>query len=353
MAAVASHLEHRHIGPIAEVRDEVRATGPEIASLRPFVRQRQLARNRDQRIVVLVRSRQRHRTEKALRIGMAHRSEHVPHAARFDGLAGIHDRDGIAGLEDQTKIVRDEERRRPGARGQVLDQRDDAGFDRHVERGRRLVEDQEARVRQERHGDDDALLLAAGELMRIGAHDALGVGQAHGLDHVERSCARLLLRDFVVDQRHFHQLPVDQHGWVERGHRLLVDHRDFRAAKGAQLLAGERGHVAAVEADRAAGDFAGAGQIAHHRERDRRFAAAEFADEPHRLAGHDLAGEIHHRRNFAGAGEERDAEAVDFEDRFGHFRLPQSRNDCSRIASASRFRPSTKDIIASAGARAG
>ena len=34
----------------------------------------------------------------------------------------------------------------PGAPGQVLDQSDDAGFDRHVERGRRLVEDQEARV---------------------------------------------------------------------------------------------------------------------------------------------------------------------------------------------------------------
>ncbi len=34
-------------------------------------------------------------------------------------------------------------------------------------------------------------------------------------------------------------------------------------------------------------------------------------------------------------------------------RLLQSRSDCSRIASASRFRPRTKDIIASAGASAG
>ena len=55
----------------------------------------------------------------------------------------------------------------------------------------------------------------------------------------------------------------------------------------------------------------------------------------------------------ASAGEERNAETVDLEDGIGHAPLHQSRSDCSRIASASRLRPSTKDIIASAGGRAG
>ncbi len=76
---------------------------------------------------------------------------------------------------------------------QVLGQRDDSRLDRDVERGRRLVEDQEARVRQERHSDHDPLLLPAGKLMRIGAHDPLGIGQAHGLDHFEGASVRLLL----------------------------------------------------------------------------------------------------------------------------------------------------------------
>ena len=47
-----------------------------------------------------------------------------------------------------------------------LDQLDDAGLDGHVERRRRLVEEQQLRIGQQRHGDDDALLLAAGNLVR-------------------------------------------------------------------------------------------------------------------------------------------------------------------------------------------
>ena len=79
----------------------------------------------------------------------------------------------------------------------------------------------------------------------------------------------------------------------------------------------------------------------------------EFADEAHRLPAHDPAGKVHDRRDFCGPGEERDAETIDFEDGIGHRPLPQSRSDCSRIASASRFKPSTNDINARAGGSAG
>ncbi len=167
-----------------------------------------------------------------------------------------------------------------------------------------------------------------------------------------RLCASYL-RNPVMDQRHFHQLLTDQHGRVERSHRLLIDHGDLRPADASELGGRERGHVPPLEPDRAAGDPPDARQVAHHRQRDRGFAATGFAHEAHRLSGHHLAGEVHHRRDFAGPGEERDAQSVDFEDGFSHSHCPQSRSDCSRIASASRFRPSTKDMIASAGGRAG
>ena len=88
-------------------------------------------------------SRHRHRAEEALRVGVAHGAEHVADRARLDRLARIHHRHRVAGFEDEAEIVRDEQRRCAGAGGQVLDQRDDAGFDRDVERGRRLVEDQQ------------------------------------------------------------------------------------------------------------------------------------------------------------------------------------------------------------------
>ena len=55
--------------------------------------------------------------------------------------------------------------------------------------GGRLVEQQQRRVRQQRHGDDDALLLAARDLVRIGVHDPLRVGQRTARQHLERALA--------------------------------------------------------------------------------------------------------------------------------------------------------------------
>ena len=353
MAACALDLAHRHVGLVAQAFEEISAARPEVAALRALMRQRQLAGNGNERIVVLVRSRHRDRAEQALGVGVAHRAEHVADRASLDRLARIHHRHFVAGFEDEPEIVGDEQRRSAGAGGEVLDERDDARFHRDVERGGRLVEDEQLRLRQQRHRDDDALLLAAAQLMRIGAHDAVGIGQAHGLDHVDGAATGFVARDLVVDQRHFHQLPADEHGRIERGHRLLIDHRDLRAADGAQLRVREARHVAALEADRAIGDAPEPREIAHDRERDRRLAAARFADQSHRLPGHDPARKVHHRRNFRGAGEERDAETVDFEQGSRHALLRQSRSDCSRIASASRFRPSTNDISARAGGRAG
>ena len=49
---------------------------------------------------------------------------------------------------------------------QVVEQVDDLRLDRHVERGNRLVEQDQARVDGQRPSDPDPLALAAGELVR-------------------------------------------------------------------------------------------------------------------------------------------------------------------------------------------
>ena len=321
-----------------------------MAAFRALMRQWQLAGYRDQRVGILVRAGHRHREEQALRIGMADRAEDVRYRARLDRLAGIHHGHRIAGLEDEPEIVRDEQHRRAQASAQILDEFDDAGLHRHVERRRRLVEYQEFGVAQQRHRDHHALLLAARQLVRIGPHHPLGIGQPDRLDHFDRAPLGFGFAHLVVDQRRLHQLPADPHGWIERGHRLLIDHRDLGAANPAHFLLGERRDVASLELDLTLRHAADLRQIAHHRQRDGRFAASGFADESHRLTGHHLAGKIHHRGDFGRAREEGNAEIVDFEDRI-HRR--QSRSDCSRSASASRLSPRTNDIIASAAGRAG
>ena len=68
---------------------------------------------------------------------------------------------------------------------QVVEQVDDLGLDRDVERGDRLVEQHQPRVDRERARDADALALAAGELVRE-AVDVLGV-QPDALEQLARA----------------------------------------------------------------------------------------------------------------------------------------------------------------------
>ena len=63
------------------------------------------------------------------------------------------------------------------------------GLDGRVEAGRRLVEDQERRVLGERHRDDDALLHAAGELVRDSGHHRSRIGDLHARECLVRPLA--------------------------------------------------------------------------------------------------------------------------------------------------------------------
>ena len=55
-----------------------------------------------------------------------------------------------------------------------------------VERGGRLVGDQEIGLVGQRHGDHDALALAAGQLMRIAGEPRRRIGYADLRQHFER-----------------------------------------------------------------------------------------------------------------------------------------------------------------------
>ena len=86
------------------------------------------------------------------------------------------------------EVVRDEEVRDLALGLQLDEQVEDRGLHGDVERGGRLVADDEARLAGERARDRDALLLAARELAG-GWAQSVAVGEAHGLDQLVR-CAR-------------------------------------------------------------------------------------------------------------------------------------------------------------------
>ena len=74
---------------------------------------------------------------------------------------------------------------------QVAQQRQHLGLGGDVDRGGRLVGDQQARLAGERHGDHGALAQAARELPGIGVDALLGHRDADVAEQADRDVARL------------------------------------------------------------------------------------------------------------------------------------------------------------------
>ena len=181
--------------------------------------------------------------EQHLRVGVLRIGEDFGGLARFDDLALLHHRDVAGDLAHDAEIVGDEQQRHAELGLQVLEQREDLRLHGDVERGRRLVGDEQIGAVGERHGDHHPLPLAAGELVGIGAEARSGIGEAdlgQQRDHpvAGRGGAAAVQRDDLAD------LPLDRVQRIERSHRLLEHHRHAGAAHLAQLGVGHRQDVA-------------------------------------------------------------------------------------------------------------
>ena len=115
---------------------------------------------------------------------MSRIGEDVRHGPRFDDLALLHHDHVVGDAPDDIEIVGDEQHRHADLLLQVLEELQDLRLHGDVERGRRLVGDEEVRAVGERHRDHHALALAAGELMRIGAEALAGIGDADLLEQL-------------------------------------------------------------------------------------------------------------------------------------------------------------------------
>jgi hypothetical protein len=87
-------------------------------------------------------------------------SRAVEELLRRPGLhehAGVHHVHPLANPGDDAEVVRDHDQRRIPLDDELAEQREDLRLDRHVERRRRLVGDEELRLARERHRDHHAL----------------------------------------------------------------------------------------------------------------------------------------------------------------------------------------------------
>ena len=182
----------------------------------------------------------RDRAHQADRVRMRGFEEDVVGRALLDDARRIHHVHAVGVARHDPEIVRDDDQRDAEPARQVLHQFEDLRLDGDVERGGRLVGDDELRIAGKPDRDHHALAHAAGEMMRILFEPARAVRDADELEQFERARRRLLVGHLQMDEQRLHHLLADRQDRVERGHRLLEDHRDVAAAHLAHLLVGER-----------------------------------------------------------------------------------------------------------------
>ena len=140
----------------------------------------------------------------------------------FDDPAEIHDCDAIGDVPHDREVVRDEQIREVELLLQLLEQVDDLRLDRDVERGDRLVRDDEVRIDRDCACQSDALALASGELVRI-APGRIG-RQSDDLEQVANPPARLAPTREAVGPEWLADDATHAVARVERRVRILEDH---------------------------------------------------------------------------------------------------------------------------------
>ena len=118
------------------------------------------------------------------RIGVLRRLEQRQHVGLLHLAAPVLDDDAVGRLGDHAHIVGDHDQAHAVPGLQADQQIEDLLLDRHVERGGRLVGDQQLGIAGDRHGDHDALALAARHLVRVGFQPLLRLGNADRLEAV-------------------------------------------------------------------------------------------------------------------------------------------------------------------------
>ena len=226
----------------------------------------------------------RRRPHQLLGVGVLRIGENSRRLRGLDHASLLHHHHAVAIGRGEAEIVGDQDRRHAAAFGQFDDQVHHRFLRGDVEPCGRLVGDQQLRIAGQRQRDHHALTHAAGELERIGV---IALARPRDLDlfqRLDRLLAAIVAGRFHMLAQHILDLVADLTDRIERGARILEDHRDFAAAQVAHLCFGRGLDVNARKHHRAFGDLAGAIENPHHRVGCHRLAGAGLADDAQRLA---------------------------------------------------------------------
>lgn len=254
--------------------------------------------------------------EEGSRVGVAGVGEEFVDFRFFDDPSGVHDNHAVAVLGDESQVVRDEDGGGSHVFSHVAQEGEDLVLDGDVEGGGRLVGDDEFRFAGEGDGDDDALLHASREGVRVAFGDDFRAGDfdfGEEFQHVAPGfvgCAAAVLHDG------FGYLGADGAGGVEGVHRFLEDDAYLPPSQVSQARGGHGENVFPVEEDFSPDDAADRlGQQAYEAHGCDAFAAAAFSDDAQALAASHGEGDVVHGAERPGFGIKGGGEVSDFEER--------------------------------------
>ena len=287
------------------------------------------------------------RAQEADRVRMLRVLVQLVDGCLFGLAAGVHHDHAIGDVGDDAEVVRDQHDRGAETVADVAHQVEDPGLDGHVERGGRLVGDQDLRVAGERDRDHHPLAHPARELVRILVHPRTGRGDPHEVEQLHGSGTRGATRVAEVALQHLGHLAADGERGVEGRHRLLEHEGDLAAADPLELRV-RRGQQVGVAEPSGAADDCGRRQEPEQREHRHRLAAPGLADHAEHLALDERERELVDRLGGAVVGLEAHREVAHVQQRGRHQRVVRG-SRASRSPSPSRLNASAQRKIASPG----
>ncbi len=189
------------------------------------------------------------------------------------------------------QIVGDEEQADFQLVLQLGKQVEDALLDRDVERGGRLVCDQQQRPWKNCKANQHTLQHAAGQLMRVGVINSLGIVEPNLSECLQDQRLAECFIGLVDERGRLHRLDADRPHRVERVAGVLRDEPDSTSPQRPETPLREPQHLLAVELD-AAGSAPTGGKQSQHGSGNRRFARARLADESEALAAAEFKPDV-------------------------------------------------------------
>ena len=195
--------------------------------------------------------------QKRAGVGVQRLAKKIGFGGAFDDPSGIHHVDVVAHFGNDGEIVGDENHGGAELFLAVANEVENLLLHGHVKCGGRLVADEKLGPGDEGHGDHHALAHAAGKFVGVAVNAFFRLGDADFRECVDGAVECGLAGAIFVQRKRFGELGTHFHERVERGHRVLENHRDPLATDLAELFLGNFQEIQAVEHRLPAVDAAG------------------------------------------------------------------------------------------------